>query len=141
MARKNYQSSLTSTNSQFTSIGAAAIIFSLPILLNALFLACNDISGCPAPALLSPISLTWDKLKPQIPWPENGIWGLASWSVTGWVLSYYLVSLVLFRILPAKEVLGTKLRESGKPLRYRFNGMFDRNLSTLGFKLNNPANC
>lgn len=102
-------------------IGAAAIIFSLPILLNALFLACNDISGCPAPALLSPSSLTWDKLKPQIPWPENGIWGLASWSVTGWVLSYYLVSLVLFRILPAKEVLGTKLRESGKPLRYRFN--------------------
>ena len=58
----------------------------------------------------------------QIPWPEDGIRGFASLLVTGWVLAYYLVSLVLFRMLPATEVLGTKLRESGKPLQYRFNG-------------------
>ncbi|KAK4034864.1 delta14-sterol reductase [Parachaetomium inaequale] len=64
--------------------------------------------GCPAPALLSPRSLTWASLKRQIPWPEDGIRGFAS-------------CLALFRLLPAKEVLGTKLRESGKPLRYRFN--------------------
>ncbi|SPO07757.1 related to c-14 sterol reductase ERG-3 [Cephalotrichum gorgonifer] len=102
-------------------LGAAGIVFGLPILMNILFLTCNDISGCPAPALLSPRSLTWDSLKPQIPWPADGIWGFASWSVTGWVLAYYMISLALFRVLPAKEVLGTKLRESGKPLRYRFN--------------------
>lgn len=90
--------------------------------MNVLFLACNDVSACPAPALLNPQSLTWDSLKRQMPWPEDGIRGLASWSATGWVLAYYLVSLVLFRVLLAKEVLGTKLRESGKPLRYRFNG-------------------
>ncbi|KAF4761872.1 hypothetical protein HAV15_007604 [Penicillium sp. str.  len=102
-------------------LGAAGIIIGLPILLHVLFLACNDISGCPAPGLLSLRSLTWDTLSLQIPWPEDGIRGLGSWSVTAWVLTYYLVSLVLFRVLPANEVLGTKLRESGKPLRYRFN--------------------
>ncbi|KAH7146751.1 hypothetical protein B0J13DRAFT_424476, partial [Dactylonectria estremocensis] len=76
--------------------------------------------GCPAPALLTPGSLTWDSLKAQILWRE-GARGFASWSVTGWVLAHYLVGLVLFRVLPAKEVLGIKLRELGKPLRYRFN--------------------
>ncbi len=90
--------------------------------MNVLFLACNDIGGCPAPALLSPRSLTWDGLKAQMSWPQDGVRGFASWSVTWWVLAYYLISLVLFRVLPATEVLGTKLRESGKPLRYRFNG-------------------
>jgi delta14-sterol reductase len=90
--------------------------------MNVLYLFCNDVSGCPAPALLEPRSLTWDKLKTQIPWPEEGLWGFVSWSVTGWVLAYYAVGLVLFRVLPAKEVLGTKLVESGKPLKYRFNG-------------------
>jgi delta14-sterol reductase len=104
--------------------------------MNVLFLACNDIGGCPAPALLSPRSLTWDGLKAQMPWPQDGVWGFASWSVTGWVLAYYLVSLVLFRVLPAKEVLGTKLRESGKPLRYRFNGSF----SGLNYALGSDAN-
>ena len=38
------------------------------------------------------------------------------------MLAYYLLSLVLYRVLPAQEVYGTKLRESGKPLKYRFNG-------------------
>jgi delta14-sterol reductase len=46
-----------------------------------------------------------------------------SWEVTAWLFAYYLVSLVLYRVLPAHETLGTKLRESGKPLTYRFNGM------------------
>ncbi|KAI9154945.1 cyclin h [Paramyrothecium foliicola] len=105
-------------------LGAAGIVFGLPLLMNVLFLACNDVSGCPAPALLSPRSLTWETLRAQMPWPDTGLRGFASWSVTGWLLAYYLTSLVLYRVLPAKEVLGTKLRESGKPLRYRFNGEF-----------------
>uniref|UniRef100_A0A8H7NNX5 Delta(14)-sterol reductase n=1 Tax=Bionectria ochroleuca TaxID=29856 RepID=A0A8H7NNX5_BIOOC len=102
-------------------IGAAGIVFGLPVLMNVMYLGCNDVSGCPAPALLELRSLTWDTLKAQIPWPGDGIWGFASWKVTGWVLAYYLLSLVLYRVLPATEVYGTKLRESGKPLKYRFN--------------------
>lgn len=93
----------------------------LPVLLNVWYLACNGVSGCPAPALLQPSTLTWEALKPQIPWPERGIRGFASWEVTGWVLLYYLLSLALYRVLPGYEVYGTKLRESGRPLLYRFN--------------------
>ncbi|KAG8161091.1 hypothetical protein KVR01_009355 [Diaporthe batatas] len=101
--------------------GATAIVLGLPVLLNVFYLGCNGVSGCPAPALLQPSTLTWETLKAQIPWPEEGIWGFASWEVTGWTLLYYLLSLVLYRLLPANEVYGTKLRESGRPLLYRFN--------------------
>lgn len=79
-------------------------------------------SGCPAPALLQLRTLDWDSLKTQIPWPAQGMWGFVSWEATGWTLAYYMLSLVLYRVLPAHEVYGTKLRESGRPLLYRFNG-------------------
>ncbi|KAI3396984.1 hypothetical protein diail_11384 [Diaporthe ilicicola] len=111
-------------------LGAAAIVFGLPALLNIWYFACNDVSGCPAPALLQPRSLTWEALKPQIPWPEHGIWGFASWEATGWTLLYYVLSLVLYRVLPAQEVYGTKLRESGRPLLYRFNA-FNASIAQL----------
>lgn len=101
--------------------GAAAIVFGLPTLMYFLYFTCNDVSGCPTPALLNPGSLTWDKLKTQIPWPQDGIRGFASWEATGWTVAYYLLSLVLYRVLPAQELYGTKLRESGRPLKYRFN--------------------
>lgn len=107
--------------SSLYSLGATAIFFGLPVLLNVLHLGCNGVSGCPAPALLQPSTLTWEALKPQIPWPEQGIWGFASWEATGWTMMYYLLSLALYRLLPANEVYGTKLRESGRPLLYRFN--------------------
>jgi Delta14-sterol reductase len=113
--------SLADLPSSLQSLGAAAIILGLPILLCVLYLGCNDVSGCPAPALLQPSTLTWDALKAQIPWPERGVWGLASWDATGWTALYYLLSLALYRVLPATEVHGTKLRESGRPLLYRFN--------------------
>lgn len=93
----------------------------LPVLLNVWYFACNDVSGCPAPALLQPSTLTWNNLKAQIPWPADGVWGFANWKATGWTLAYYLLSLVLYRVLPANEVYGYKLRESGRPLMYRFN--------------------
>lgn len=93
------------------------------MLINVFYFACNDVSGCPAPALLDLRTVTWEKLKAQTPWPENGIRGFASWRATGWTLAYYLLSLILYRILPAHEVYGLKLRESGRPLKYRFNGM------------------
>ncbi|KFA47962.1 hypothetical protein S40293_09061 [Stachybotrys chartarum IBT 40293] len=102
-------------------IGATGIVFGLPVFMNVLYFACNDISGCPAPALLSPRSLTWDSLKAQIPWPEDGLGGFVSWEATAWLLAYYALSLVLYRVLPAQELFGTKLKETGKPLKYRFN--------------------
>lgn len=102
--------------------GAAALVLGLPALLEIFYLACNDISGCPAPALLQPGTFTWNDLKSQIPWPARGVRGLVNWNTTAWVLAYYLLSLLLYRVLPAQEVYGTKLRESGRPLLYRFNG-------------------
>ncbi|KAH7312321.1 putative C-14 sterol reductase [Stachybotrys elegans] len=102
-------------------LGAAAIVTLFPLLYYVFYFACNDISGCPAPILLTPSQLTWDTLKSQMPWPENGIWGFASWEATGWLVAYYMLSLVLGFALPAQEVDGTKLRESGKALKYRLN--------------------
>ncbi|EEP80494.1 Delta(14)-sterol reductase [Uncinocarpus reesii 1704] len=104
-------------------VGAAGIVFGLPPLMYFLYFTCNDISGCPAPALRDPANLTWEKLKAQIPWPGS-VSQFASWEVTGWVLAYYLFSLLLYRILPAQEIYGTKLRESGRPLKYRFNAFY-----------------
>ncbi|OLN87043.1 Delta(14)-sterol reductase 1 [Colletotrichum chlorophyti] len=101
--------------------GAAAIVFGLPVLLWTFFFVCNDKTGCPAPATLSPRTLTLEKLKAETPWPADGIWGFCSWEAIGWSLAYYFLSLVLYRILPAEEPLGTKLRQSGLPLKYRFN--------------------
>ncbi|KAJ5084025.1 C-14 sterol reductase [Penicillium alfredii] len=102
----------------------------LPLLLYFLFFTCNDKSGCPAPALLELRTISLETLKAQIPWPENGLKGLASWEATSWVLAYYFLNLLLHRILPAQEVLGTKLRESGRPLKYRFNA-FSTTLAQL----------
>lgn len=104
------------------SLGAAAIVFGLPVLLHAFAFACNDVAGCPVPSLLDPRNLTWETLRAETGWPENGIWDLASWEATGLVLAYYLVSLVLYRILPAQEVRGTKLKHHDRALTYRFNG-------------------
>ncbi len=102
------------------SPGAAAISFGLPILVYVFAFACNDISGCPAPSLLSPKTLDFEVLKKEVGWPENGIWGLASWEATGWTLAYYLFSAVLYRILPGTEVIGTELANGGR-LKYKFN--------------------
>ncbi|KAI1384402.1 ERG4/ERG24 ergosterol biosynthesis protein [Hypoxylon trugodes] len=101
--------------------GTAAITFGLPVLLYLFTFACNDVSGCPAPSLLSPKTLSIEQLKAEVGWPEDGIWGLASWRVTGWTATYYLFSALLYRLLPATEVEGTELSGGGR-LKYRFNG-------------------
>ena len=103
------------------SPGASATVFGLPVLLLTLFFVCNDKTGCPAPSTLSLSTLTLEKLKAETPWPADGIWGLCSWGVMGWTLAYYLLSLILYCVLPAQELLGTKLVQSGRPLKYRFN--------------------
>lgn len=94
----------------------------LPLLLYLFTFACNDISGCPVPSLLDPHAISWEKLKLEIGWPEGGISDLCSWVVIGVVLAYYLFSMILWRILPAQEVNGTKLVQHDRPLQYRLNG-------------------
>ncbi|EKG18218.1 Ergosterol biosynthesis ERG4/ERG24 [Macrophomina phaseolina MS6] len=107
------------------SFGAAAITFGLPILLYFFTFSCNDVAGCPIPSLLDPRTFSWQKLAAESGWPEGGIRDLFSVDVTGVVLGYYLLSLVLDRALPAQEAYGTKLVHHSRPLKYRLNGSYD----------------
>ncbi|KAI7221535.1 Delta(14)-sterol [Hortaea werneckii] len=123
-------------------IGALFISFGLPIACYAFAFLCNDVSGCPAPSLLSPTKLFtppilsrqagWqhalDVLKVEVGWP--GFAGLLSLEATLGALAWYGLSLLLYVLLPAKEVEGTELRSGGK-LMYRMNS-FSSALVTLG---------
>lgn len=100
--------------------GAFAISFLLPVLVYFMTFACNDVSGCPAPSLLSPRTLSLQQLKAEVGWPADGIWGLGSWKALWASLAYIGLSLVLYRVLPAHECEGTELRSGGR-LKYRFN--------------------
>lgn len=102
-------------------LGAFGIIFGLPVLIYAFTFACNDISGCPAPSLLNPSTLSLNKLKKEVGWPKEGIAALYDTQVTLGVLGYYLLSLVLYIVLPGHHVEGTELACGGK-LKYKFNG-------------------
>ncbi|KAL4810699.1 ergosterol biosynthesis ERG4/ERG24 [Aspergillus unguis] len=104
----------------FGPYGAFAITFGLPVLLYGFTFLCNDVSGCPAPSLLHPSTLTLDKLKKEVGWPADGIYGLYDTKALLWVLSYYLLQLVLYIILPGPVVEGTELACGGR-LRYKFN--------------------
>ncbi len=73
------------------------------------------------PSVLHPRSLTIAALKKDIGWPSNGILGLFDAEAFGWVLAYYLLSLVLLVVLPGTDVEGVELSSGGR-LKYRFNG-------------------
>lgn len=100
--------------------GAFIITFGLPVVVYASVFLCNDVSGCPAPGLLSPQTLTWAKLKNQIPWPEDGMWGVYSTEATLWVSAYYFLSLFLQLFLPGEHVEGLQLTCGGRH-NYKFN--------------------
>ncbi|GAA83605.1 hypothetical protein ASPFODRAFT_55985 [Aspergillus luchuensis CBS 106.47] len=102
-------------------LGATAITIGLPLLLTFFAFGCNDVSGCPVPSLLSPRTFTWEKWAAETGWPEGGIWALFDWKVTVAVLAYYVFVLLLWRLLPAQKVHGTKLVHHGRPLEYRMN--------------------
>jgi len=104
-------------------LGAFGISFGLPILVYIFAFGCNDISGCPTPSLLSPKTLSLDKLKAEVGWPENGVVGLFSWEALAASIGYVLVNAILYRILPAVEIEGTVLRSGGR-LKYRFNTFY-----------------
>ena len=80
--------------------------------------------------MLSPSTLTIEQLKQDVGWPADGIWGLASWSVTAKVLGYYLFSMLLQVYMPGKEMLGTELVAGGR-LDYKFNSRW-HNLQYTG---------
>lgn len=84
-------------------------------------------SGCPVPSLLNPSTLSLDKLKEEVGWPQGGLKAFFDIRVTLWVLSYYLLSLALYVFLPGEVVEGTELACKGR-LRYKFNGMNPRML-------------
>lgn len=98
--------------------GAFVISFGLPVLVYVFTFLCNDISGCPAPVLLSPSKFSFDQLKKEVGW--TGIEGLLNTNAVLGTLGYYLLSLTLHAFLPGTEVQGTELRSGGK-LSYRFN--------------------
>ncbi|KAI4204172.1 MAG: hypothetical protein LQ350_001363 [Teloschistes chrysophthalmus] len=101
-------------------LGAFAISAVAPFICYVAAFLCNETSGCPIPSTLSPRSLTLKKLKEEAGWPQDGLLGLASLRVTGYVLAYYLFSLVLQAALPGLVVQGVQLR-SGARLEYKFN--------------------
>ncbi|CAG9952141.1 unnamed protein product [Clonostachys rosea f. rosea IK726] len=81
---------------------------------------CNDISGCPAPSLLSPRTLDLNQLKREVGWPAEGVRGLFNWQSLFAYTGYLLVNAILYRLLPAVQVKGTVLPSGGR-LDYRLN--------------------
>ncbi|KAF7181916.1 hypothetical protein CNMCM7691_001304 [Aspergillus felis] len=111
-------------------LGAAAITFGLPLLLYIFAFACNDVAGCPVPSLLHIHSLSWEKVKADTGLLIASMANFFSWEVTFVTFAYYIWGLLLWRILPAKQVYGTKLMHHGRPLSYRFNA-FSASVVTL----------
>ena len=101
------------------SLGAVVVTFGLPLVCYAMAFLCNDVSGCPTPAVLHPSSLTLEKLKKDIGW--RGVSSIFNWQAFVANLGWYLLSLILNVALPAHEVEGTELKSGGR-LKYRLNG-------------------
>ncbi|KAJ6005555.1 Delta(14)-sterol reductase [Penicillium sp. IBT 35674x] len=111
-------------------LGAFGIVFGLPILVYVFTFVCNDVSGCPAPSLLNPSTLSIDQLKREVGWPKEGVTGLFDLDVTLWVLSYYAFSLFLQISLPGQVLEGVPLACGGRH-KYKFNA-FPSALIILG---------
>ncbi|KAF7563984.1 hypothetical protein G7046_g106 [Stylonectria norvegica] len=118
--------------------GAFAISFGLPILVYAITFACNDISGCPAPSLLHPKTLSLDTLKQEVGWPQDGIAGLVSWKATSGYFAYLLLTLALYRVLPATEVEGSELSSGGR-LKYRLNTLYSSTVTLVALAAGTAA--
>ncbi|OGM44557.1 delta(14)-sterol reductase [Aspergillus bombycis] len=119
--------------------GAFAFVTCLPALIYGFTFFCNDVSGCPAPSLLNPSTLSLEQLKKEVNWPQDGLKGFFDARVTLWVLSYYLLSLVLNVFLPGDEVEGTELACTGR-LRYKFNAFPSAVLILSGLALGTYVN-
>lgn len=107
--------------SNVVSWATVLITFGLPVLLYVFAVSCNDLTGCPALPSVHPKPSFWGTLRVGTGWPD-GVWDFFSFRVLIAVLAYYLLSMVLWRMLPAQELYGTKLVHHGRPLKYRLNG-------------------
>jgi hypothetical protein len=103
------------------SPGAFILTVGLPALVYLFLFACNDVSGCPAPSLLDPSTLSLEKFKKDIGW--QGLSTIFNADAFYATLGWYGLSLLLYAILPASENEGTVLRTGGR-LKYRSNGWF-----------------
>ncbi|KAG2417974.1 hypothetical protein HFD88_001074 [Aspergillus terreus] len=115
-------------------LGAFVFVFGLSTLIYSFTLLCNDVSGCPPPSLLHPSTLSLATLKAEVGWPDEGLRAFFDVRVTLWVLSYYLLSLVLYVVLPGEVVEGTELACKGR-LRYKFNAFSSAVLTLCGLGL------
>lgn len=98
------------TETEFGGVwGALAISIGLPVLVNLLYITCND-KGCPC---------SWTSSAPYI--EELKEQPLISWIVTKAYLAWFFALVVLDRVIPGKVVQGTELR-NGTKLTYKFNG-------------------
>ncbi|KAK0963479.1 erg24, C-14 sterol reductase [Friedmanniomyces endolithicus] len=102
-------------------IGTFILTFGLPFVCYAFVFLCNDVTGCPAPSLLSPSKLfappalstqsprqyALNTLKRETGWP--GLGGLINAEAMLGTLAWYGLSLLLHVLLPAQEVEGTEL--------------------------------
>ncbi|EYE94825.1 ERG4/ERG24 ergosterol biosynthesis protein [Aspergillus ruber CBS 135680] len=77
---------------------------------------CNDVAGCPILSLLPARPLTWANVKADTGLLNLSISNFVSWEAIFTTTVYYVYSLLLWRIFPAKEVHGTKLVHHGRPL-------------------------
>jgi Delta14-sterol reductase len=102
--------------------GVTVISLALPIVTYSLLFLCNGESGCPAPSLLSPSTLTLEKLQKDVNW--QGLPSVFNVEALLATFGWYGLSLVLYAILPAQEVDGTLL-SNGVKLKYRLNSMTD----------------
>ena len=113
---------LLQASNYLNSFGAFALTFGLPVVVYLVALSCNDVSGCPSPSILHPTTLTLTKLRAETDWPSNGILGLFSLKAMVTTLGYYLVLLLMLRLLPGVECQGAELKTGGR-LWYKINGM------------------
>ena len=93
------------------------------MLLYAFAFLCNDVSGCPVPALLQPRDFTWEQFKVDTGLLNISLSSFLTWEVMLVTIAYYVFGLFLWNILPARQVHGTKLVHHDRPLSYRFNGI------------------
>lgn len=96
------------------------LILVLPLVVYSLAFFCNDVSGCPVPSLLHPTSSSLHALKSEVGWPSDGIWGLFDVKVTGYVLGYYALLLLLQIYVPGIEAEGVELASGGRH-EYKLN--------------------